>query len=53
VVFVPEGERAQFGQRPERTKELRWINPAELATLPLVNEQLRSIIARALITPEQ
>jgi 8-oxo-dGTP pyrophosphatase MutT (NUDIX family) len=45
---IPQGESVQFGERPKRTKELRWVKPSELAALPLVNEELRSIIARAL-----
>lgn len=36
-----------FGEKPSRTRELRWINKADVATLPLVNEDLRSIILKA------
>lgn len=36
-----------FGKRPSRTKEVRWIKEAEVADLPLVNEELRPIILKA------
>jgi 8-oxo-dGTP pyrophosphatase MutT (NUDIX family) len=48
AAFVPTGEVIRFGKLPSRTRELRWVTSNELDVLPLVNEQLRSIIARAL-----
>jgi 8-oxo-dGTP pyrophosphatase MutT (NUDIX family) len=53
AALVPQGQSVQFGEQPKRTKELRWVKPAELAGLPLVNEELRSIVARALDIPQQ
>jgi ADP-ribose pyrophosphatase YjhB (NUDIX family) len=41
------GEPPNFGPKPSRTKELRWITAAEVADLPLVNEDLRPILHRA------
>ena len=48
AAFVPTGEIIRFDMLPSRTKELRWVTSNELDVLPLVNEQLRSVIARAL-----
>ncbi len=48
AAFAPPGEPVQFGELSSRTKELRWITSTELVVLPLVNEELRSIIARAI-----
>jgi ADP-ribose pyrophosphatase YjhB (NUDIX family) len=45
---APAGESVRFGDLPHRTRERRWITSSELAALPLVNEQLRPIIAHAL-----
>jgi 8-oxo-dGTP pyrophosphatase MutT (NUDIX family) len=50
AAFAPPGESVQFGELPGRTKELRWITSTELLALPLVNEELRSIIARGIET---
>jgi ADP-ribose pyrophosphatase YjhB (NUDIX family) len=36
-----------FGEKPSRTRELRWIKRADVATLPLVNEDLRPVILKA------
>jgi hypothetical protein len=53
TALVSQGESVQFGEQPKRTKELRWVKSAELAAFPLVNEELRSIIARALGISQQ
>jgi 8-oxo-dGTP pyrophosphatase MutT (NUDIX family) len=37
-----------FGPRPSGTRELRWVDAAEAAELPLVSEALRPIIIQAL-----
>jgi 8-oxo-dGTP pyrophosphatase MutT (NUDIX family) len=38
----------ELGPLPERTHERRWIGRDDLAALPLVNESLRGLIAKAL-----
>jgi ADP-ribose pyrophosphatase YjhB (NUDIX family) len=38
----------ELGALPDRTRERRWITAGELATLPLVNADLRAILQRAL-----
>lgn len=38
----------EFGEKPERTREIRWVSLGDLEMLPLVNEDLRSIIQVAL-----
>ncbi len=44
---APAGSSAgvRLGPRPDRTKERRWVSASELASLPLVCEDLRSLIA--------
>jgi ADP-ribose pyrophosphatase YjhB (NUDIX family) len=37
-----------FGKRPKPTRELRWIRRSDLNALPLVNDELRPLIAKAL-----
>ncbi len=37
----------EFAAKPRNTRELRWITATELETLPLVNEDLRSILQTA------
>ena len=37
----------QFGPLPDATRERRWIDAAESANLPLVNEELRKILYAA------
>jgi ADP-ribose pyrophosphatase YjhB (NUDIX family) len=39
---------AELGALPDRTRERRWVTAGELATLPLVNEDLRAILHRSL-----
>jgi ADP-ribose pyrophosphatase YjhB (NUDIX family) len=39
---------AELGPLPSRTRERRWISANELPSLPLVNEELRPLLARAL-----
>lgn len=39
---LPAG--ATFGARPRGTRELRWVTAQEFAILPLVNEELRSLV---------
>ena len=41
------GEPLVFGPRPRRTRELRWVRRSEFPQLPLVNEELRTVIAAA------
>jgi ADP-ribose pyrophosphatase YjhB (NUDIX family) len=36
-----------FGEKPSRTKEVRWINEADVPVLPLVSEDLRSLLLKA------
>ena len=48
AAIVPAGAPIHFGELPRRTKVLRWITPAELATVSLVNEELRTVITRAI-----
>jgi ADP-ribose pyrophosphatase YjhB (NUDIX family) len=36
-----------FGEKPARTKEVRWITEADAPALPLVSEELRPIILKA------
>lgn len=43
-----DGRRPEFGKLPHRTRELRWVRPCELATLLLVNRDLRPLLAAAL-----
>jgi ADP-ribose pyrophosphatase YjhB (NUDIX family) len=38
----------EMGPQPSRTRERRWVTRDEVATLPLVNEQLRSLLVAAL-----
>lgn len=38
----------ELGPLPSRTRERRWVTRDEIATLPLVNEQLRPVLAAAL-----
>ena len=40
----------EFEEKPRRMKEIRWVNSQELATLPLVNEELRRIVGVGLKT---
>lgn len=44
-----------FGDKPSRTRELRWIKRPDAATLPLVSEDLRTVILKAFdtVTSEQ
>jgi 8-oxo-dGTP pyrophosphatase MutT (NUDIX family) len=48
--YVAEAGDAEleWAPRPRRTRELRWVTREELALVPLVREELRSIIERAL-----
>jgi ADP-ribose pyrophosphatase YjhB (NUDIX family) len=39
-----------FGAKPDRTKELHWVKQDEVQTIPLVSEELRSILRRAFET---
>lgn len=38
----------QLGEIPQRTRERRWIRRDEVATIPLVNDALRPLLAAAL-----
>ena len=40
-------EKPRFAKKPPEVKELKWISKGELNKIPLVNEKLRPIIARA------
>lgn len=40
----PSGGTPNFGPKPARTKEIRWIKEAEVPGLPLVSEDLRPIL---------
>ena len=42
------GAPVVLGPLPERTRALRWIRAEEVAGLPLVNEDLRAMLAAAL-----
>lgn len=42
----PGGMR-DFGPKPARIRELRWVNEAEVSDLPLVNEELRLVLLNA------
>lgn len=46
----PDGRSPDFGKLPRRTRELRWVRRCELATLVLVNRELRPLLAAALAT---
>lgn len=48
AAFLPEGEGARFAEQGSHTRELRWVAQAELGALPLLHENLRPIIARAM-----
>jgi 8-oxo-dGTP pyrophosphatase MutT (NUDIX family) len=48
VAFAPAGEAVRFGALPDGTHERRWITSPELADLPLVKEELRRVIGKAL-----
>ncbi|MGE3804872.1 MAG: NUDIX domain-containing protein [Gemmataceae bacterium] len=41
------GETPRFGLLPPRTRELRWIEAEEVASVRLVSENLRPILQRA------
>ncbi len=43
----PSGGTPNFGPKPARMKEIRWIKEAEVPGLPLVSEELRPILYRA------
>jgi 8-oxo-dGTP pyrophosphatase MutT (NUDIX family) len=45
---VTPAEALEFDNKPARTRELRWVSPPELPTLPLINEALRAVIREAL-----
>lgn len=49
VCFFSVRARAKvdLGPLPERTRERRWVTPAEAAALPLVDESLRPILLAA------
>ena len=36
-----------FGVKPKRTREIRWISREELNSIPLINSELREIIEMA------
>jgi 8-oxo-dGTP pyrophosphatase MutT (NUDIX family) len=38
----------ELGELPQRTRERRWLGSTELAAVPLVNEDLRPLLAAAL-----
>jgi 8-oxo-dGTP pyrophosphatase MutT (NUDIX family) len=48
AAFLADGKPVEFAALPKRTKELNWITSSDLPALPLVNEELRSILALAL-----
>jgi ribA/ribD-fused uncharacterized protein len=48
MAFLAEDSPGLFAALPEGTQELRWVARRELDSLPLVHEDLRAIIARAL-----
>lgn len=39
----------EFGDKPPRTKELRWLTQEDLQTVPLVNEDLRPVIEKVFL----
>lgn len=41
-------EEVRLGPLPARTRERRWLRAGDLADLPLVSEELRAILGRAL-----
>lgn len=48
VYYVAFAETdCMFDKRPKGTREIRWIAPDEIETVPLVNEDLRPILTRA------
>lgn len=47
-VAATTSAHVELGPLPDRTRERRWITASEVATLPLVNEQLRPLLGRAL-----
>jgi hypothetical protein len=48
TAFLAEGETPQFGARYWRTKEPRCVTPEEREVPPLMYEDLRPIMARAM-----
>lgn len=43
-----QGVSLSFGPRPERTREMRWVDEAAIGGLSLVSEDLRAVLIRAL-----
>ncbi len=46
--FAASGAGVELGPLPTGTRERRWVTRDELATLPLVNEELRPMLVAAL-----
>ena len=46
---VSPSDPLEFGQKPARTREVRWVTVPKLDTLPLVNEALRAILREAML----
>ena len=40
-------QHPEFGPRPERTRELNWIDESQVKDIPLVNESLRPLLGKA------
>ena len=48
VLLVGAPPEFELGPLPERTRERRWIGADEVGAVPLVSEELRPILSRAL-----
>jgi hypothetical protein len=46
--MAPDDPPLVFGKLPRRTRELRWVRRAELATLLLVHRDIRPLLTAAL-----
>ena len=47
LVTPGDGQEIRFGPKPEQTLEIRWVTKEEVATIPLVAENLRPALRLA------